>query len=66
MAKKAVSGARRAFLASIGTGGLATAAAVVAAVTPESPAGADAPKKPVKDGYQVSDHINKYYRTTRV
>jgi len=57
---------RRKFLISVGAGGAATAAAVVAAVAPEPEVPAADSAKPAKIGYQVSEHINKYYRTTRV
>lgn len=57
---------RRKFLISVGAGGAVTAAAVVAAVAPEPEVPASDSAKPAKSGYQVSEHINKYYRTTRV
>lgn len=67
MSKPNVPNSRRKFLMSIGAGGAATAVAVVAAVAPEpeAPPAADGAKA-AKSGYQVSEHINKYYRTTRV
>ena len=54
---------RRNFLLSVGAGGAATAAAIVAK-TPakESP---DKSKRATR-GYQASEHINNYYRTTKV
>ncbi|HUU71427.1 MAG TPA: formate dehydrogenase [Burkholderiales bacterium] len=66
MAKRKMSASRRGFLISVGAGSVATAAAVVHSVTPESEAATIAPRPSKKGGYQVSDHINKYYRTTRV
>jgi len=66
MSRNKVSITRRGFLVSVGAGGLATAAAVVAAVTPESEADTGKTSAPAKRGYQVSEHVNKYYRTTRV
>ena len=57
---------RRNFLFAIGAGGAATAVAVVAgnpAQPGEVPAGRD--KRSTK-GYAVSEHINNYYRTTKV
>ena len=66
MPRSSVSTARRGFLISIGAGGIATAAAVVSAVTPDTDTATAAKSKPAKRGYQVSEHINKYYRTTRV
>ena len=54
---------RRNFLLSVGAGGAATAAAIVAK-TPakESP---DKGKRATR-GYHASEHINNYYRTTKV
>lgn len=66
MSKPSVPTSRRRFLISIGAGGAATAAAVIAAVTPEPVVSATGSAKPARNGYQVSEHINKYYRTTRV
>jgi shikimate 5-dehydrogenase len=66
MSKSNVPNSRRKFLMSIGAGGAATAVAVVAAVVPEPEVAAADGAKPAKSGYQVSEHINKYYRTTRV
>jgi nitrous oxide reductase len=62
--KKAIL-SRRNFLLTVGAGGAATAAAIVgknAATTPAS-AGKD---KRATSGYKVSEHINNYYRTTKV
>ncbi len=57
---------RRDFLVVAGAGSVATAAAIVAG-TPEKVKSAvmDAGKRSGK-GYQVSEHINNYYRTTKV
>jgi len=66
MSKADVANSRRKFLMSIAAGGAATAAAVVAAVAPEPEVVAADRAKPANRGYQVSAHINKYYRTTRV
>jgi shikimate 5-dehydrogenase len=66
MSKPNVPNSRRKFLISIGAGGAATAAAVVAAVAPEPEVPTADGAKTAKSGYQVSEHINKYYRTTRV
>jgi hypothetical protein len=62
--KKAVL-SRRNFLLTVGAGGAATAAAIVA----RSPAGVSQEEKKDKRatrGYQASEHINNYYRTTKV
>ena len=66
MSKPNVPNSRRKFLMSIGVGSAATAAAVVAAVAPEPEVPTTSGAKTAKSGYQVSEHINKYYRTTRV
>ena len=57
---------RRNFILAASAGGAATAAAIVAgtASKPE-PAPADKGKRSGK-GYQFSEHINNYYRTTKV
>lgn len=67
MAKSGVSSSRRGFLISVGTGSVAAAAAAVSAVAPETDS--ETGKKNEqrgKRGYRVSEHINKYYRTTRI
>ena len=54
---------RRHFLLTVGAGGAATAAALVAKAPPTaSPANA----KRASRGYHSSEHINNYYRTTKV
>ena len=56
---------RRNFLLAVGAGGAATAAAVVAVKTgPQGPA-QDGGKRSTR-GYHSSEHINNYYRTTKV
>ena len=56
---------RRKFLFAVGAGGAATAAAVVASKNPPAQ-----PKKaaaaPGSKGYQVTEHVRKYYETTKV
>ncbi|HEY6821446.1 MAG TPA: formate dehydrogenase [Burkholderiales bacterium] len=56
---------RRNFLLAVGAGSAATAAAVVAtrpaAVSPDKEEG----KRDAR-GYQSSEHVNNYYRTTKV
>lgn len=57
---------RRNFLLTVGAGGAATAAAIVAkSRTQESPSATGSGKRATR-GYQVSEHINNYYRTTKV
>ena len=62
--KKAIL-SRRNFLVTIGAGGAAAAAAVVGKQA-SSPSGAGSKDKRATSGYKVSEHINNYYRTTKV
>jgi hypothetical protein len=56
---------RRNFLLAVGAGGAATAAAIVA--TKSAPVERANPQdKRATRGYQASEHINNYYRTTKV
>ena len=56
---------RRNFLVTLGAGGAATAAAVVAtkSATQSTPASND---KRATRGYHATEHVNNYYRTTKV
>jgi len=57
---------RRNFLLTLGAGGAATAAAIVASKSPSSkPAPATSDKRATR-GYQSSEHVGNYYRTTKV
>lgn len=56
---------RRVFAGAGAVGAVAAVAAVVPAVRPE--AAADAQPAPAKkDGYQVTQHVLRYYQTARV
>jgi len=56
---------RRKFLFAVGAGGAATAAAVVATRVPQSqPKKAEAVSG--SRGYQLTEHVRKYYDTTKV
>jgi hypothetical protein len=55
---------RRNFLLTVGAGGAATAAAIVAKNAPSS-ATPDKSKRATR-GYHASEHVNNYYRTTKV
>ena len=66
MAKSGVSSSRRGFLISVGSGGVAAPAAVVSVVTPATEPDKKTGSPQIKRGYQLSEHVNKYYRTTRV
>jgi hypothetical protein len=64
MSERAKRLSRRNFLLAAGAGGVATAAAIVAknSSSPQSP---DKNKRATR-GYHASEHINNYYRTTKV
>jgi len=56
---------RRTFLAALGVGGAAAAAVAVTQGSRETaPAATDA--TPQGKGYQVTEHVQKYYRTAKV
>jgi len=58
---------RRSFLLTLGAGGAATAAAVIAKAAPEiQPAAAAARAGRAAPGYRESAHVSRYYRTTKV
>jgi len=56
---------RRNFLLAAGAGGVATAAAIVTTQSTTKPAPATNDKRATR-GYQASEHVNNYYRTTKV
>jgi hypothetical protein len=64
MSERAKRLSRRNFLLAAGAGGVATAAAIVAKNPPASRP-ADKGKRATR-GYHASEHINNYYRTTKV
>jgi hypothetical protein len=55
---------RRNFLLTVGAGGAATAAAVVASKK-STPAHSGKDKR-ASQGYRLTEHVNNYYRTTKV
>ena len=61
---------RRTFLkrsgVTVGAGGAATAAAIVATKSTNSSALQTSKDKRATRGYQASEHVNNYYRTTKV
>jgi len=57
---------RRNFLFAVGAGGAASAAAIVAKTVPQAQPAATADDKKAGRGYQVSEHIRNYYRTTKI
>jgi hypothetical protein len=54
---------RRNFLLTVGAGGAATAAAIVAKSSATDPSSKD---KRGTRGYHATEHVNNYYRTTKV
>ena len=64
MAERAKRLSRRNFLLTVGAGGAATAAAIVAKNSPPS-ASPDKSKRASR-GYHATEHVNNYYRTTKV
>jgi hypothetical protein len=62
--KKAIL-SRRNFLLTVGAGGAATAAAIVSNKAP-APGASGSKDKRATSGYKVSEHIENYYRTTKV
>jgi hypothetical protein len=64
MSERAKRLSRRNFLLAAGAGGVATAAAIVAKNSP--PAQSPDKGKRATRGYRVTEHVNNYYRTTKV
>ena len=56
---------RRNFLLSVGAGSAATAAAIVAKKSGSDVVQKDQGKRATR-GYQASEHVSNYYRTTKV
>ena len=56
---------RRNFLVTLGAGGAATAAAIVATKSPTPSTEASTDKRATR-GYHATEHVNNYYRTTKV
>jgi hypothetical protein len=56
---------RRTFLLAVGAGGAATVAAIGAKTVPQTPE-KNAKKDPEGKGYELSEHVRRYYRTTLV
>jgi len=67
MTEKKAKLSRRNFLLTLGAGGAATAAAIVATKSSTSSSATQTSKdKRASRGYQASEHVNNYYRTTKV
>lgn len=65
MSEKKTVLSRRNFLLTVGAGGAATAAAMVAR-TPQGVSQGKGKDKRATRGYQASEHVNNYYRTAKV
>jgi shikimate 5-dehydrogenase len=57
---------RRNFLLTLGAGGAATAAALVAKQPQTDASNASSKGKRATRGYHVTEHVNDYYRTAKV
>jgi hypothetical protein len=57
---------RRNFLLTVGTGGAATAAAIVTKNLASPKPSQSGQGKRATRGYEVTEHVNNYYRTTQV
>jgi len=66
MTEKKAKLSRRNFLLAVSAGGAATAAAIVATKSTNSSAQQTSKDKRATRGYQTSEHVNNYYRTTKV
>ena len=65
MTEKKAKLSRRNFLLTLGAGGAATAAAIVATKSANNSTTTSKDKRASR-GYQASEHVNNYYRTTKV
>jgi shikimate 5-dehydrogenase len=66
MTEKKTKLSRRNFLLTVGAGGAAAAAAIVATKNANNSTTATSKDKRATRGYQASEHVNNYYRTTKV
>ena len=66
MAQTTTKLSRRNFLLAAGAGGAATVAAVAIKVAPQVQPSTTGTGKRSTKGYAASEHINNYYRTTKV
>ena len=60
------SSGRRKFLATLGVGGAAAAAAVITRQSGQPEQTSDKTAAPQGKGYQLTAHVRNYYRTTKV
>jgi hypothetical protein len=66
MSERAKRFSRRNFLLAASAGGVATAAAIVAKNAPPAQSVSPDKGKRATRGYHASEHVNNYYRTTKV
>ena len=67
MSERSLRLSRRKFLLTVGAGGAATAAAVVATKrSNETSTPSSGRDKRATRGYHATEHVNNYYRTTKV
>lgn len=66
MTEKRAKLSRRNFLLTVGVSSAAAGAAALVAKAPETAAPENSKDKRATRGYQASEHINNYYRTTKV
>ena len=64
MTEKKAKLSRRNFLLTVGAGGAATAAAIV--TSKSTPTATSGTGKRATRGYHATEHVNNYYRTTKV
>jgi hypothetical protein len=57
---------RHMLVAAGGTGALAASAALLPAIPAIAPIAADAKVSPGNGGYQLTQHVRRYYQTTRI
>jgi hypothetical protein len=56
---------RRNFLLAVGAGGVTTAAAIVVKNPPPAPTVSGRGRRATR-GYHATEHVNRYYRTTKI
>jgi nitrous oxide reductase len=66
MTEKKAKLSRRNFLLTVGVSSAAATAAAIVAKTPDGASQAASKDKRATQGYQASEHVNNYYRTTKV
>lgn len=57
---------RRGFLLALGAGGIGAAAIAARSLTGHAPAASAEPDTASGEGYRVTDHVRRYYRTAKI